>query len=338
MGNKPGKRRLRWFRNPRPSAPRPPYTPIDPKAPGAIGKMWRQEPRDRERTDSWLLREPQAPEKPSPPQAGLEPYPALPAWPPPLESARLAARVAGEERRDRSSGESSTDEYAAPIGGQSQPGARPATRQDPPHEGGGGKGGRLRALWAKASRVVKAPNVAKIAASFRRPRVALATIGGILILGLLFGAAAFSAAFFNGLSTGSQGAPGAGNAKGAVMSPTAGQATASVTTTTTPGTTRTPTTLTVAITCQPASVSSGGTAQLCAHTLPGAALSLSVSYSKCRGVKTYSSAGNADSGGNYTWNWKVPTTCRPGATADATVTASSEGQTVTQSAPPIKIT
>jgi hypothetical protein len=336
MSHKPGKRRLTWFGNARSGAPEPHDPPVTPKTPGTLGRMWRREPRGPEKTDSWLLREPEpskAPEAPSPPQAGWDPLPKIPAWPPLPEESQLPPRKAHYDTYGELRGDSSASAQAAPTWGQpvtdsdtapdsrldTDAGAGSGAGPDRPNAGSGGSLGALRL---------------RAATLFRRPYMALMVGVGAFVLCSVFSAAAFSAAFFHSQPNTAQRTPGAVSPTSAAASPTAGQATPSVTTTTTvtPGATSTPAApLTLAFTCKPASVSSGGTAQLCAHTLPGAALSLNVSYSKCRGVKSFRSASHADSSGNYTWSWNVPTTCLPGAMATATVTASSAGQTAPQS-------
>lgn len=85
--------------------------------------------------------------------------------------------------------------------------------------------------------------------------------------------------------------------------------------------------LTLAFTC--ASGSLRGTGQVCVHTLPRASLNLTVRY--CDGSTAKGLHGNvtADASGDYTWTWQVRTTCAGQATA--TVIASWNGQSLTQS-------
>ena len=101
--------------------------------------------------------------------------------------------------------------------------------------------------------------------------------------------------------------------------------TAQATTTPTP-TGRSSQPLTLAFTC--ASGTLHGTGQVCVHTQPQAALSVSIRY--CDGTTAKGLHGNsvADASGNYTWTWPVRTACAGAATA--TVTAKWNGQTITR--------
>jgi hypothetical protein len=89
------------------------------------------------------------------------------------------------------------------------------------------------------------------------------------------------------------------------------------------------TSLTIQFTCAQAVDYQSG--EVCVHTQAGAALSIIVTY--CSGYTAVSSSlqgiAYADTSGNYTWTWTPETVCRGPATAD--VTASSAGQTVSQS-------
>jgi hypothetical protein len=89
-----------------------------------------------------------------------------------------------------------------------------------------------------------------------------------------------------------------------------------------------PAALTLAITC--ASGMQNGLGLVCAHTHPGAALTITVTY--CDGKKASGLGGtaHADANGNYTWRWKVQTRCV--GPAVARVTATWNGQTVTTTA------
>jgi hypothetical protein len=89
-----------------------------------------------------------------------------------------------------------------------------------------------------------------------------------------------------------------------------------------------PAALTLAITC--ASGMQNGLGLVCAHTHPGAALTITVTY--CDGRKASGLGGtvHADANGNYTWRWKVQTRCA--GPAVARVTATWNGQTVTTTA------
>lgn len=302
MDRKPGKRRLTWFGNNRPGASNIPDNS------NTLGKMWQQEPGDGGQTDGWLVSEHQASDKTGPRRTGWEPLPNLPAWPPLPEEDPFAASKASDETYARLEGASYTDEHAAPTWGQQD------SRLDPP------RGGRLRALWWR------------FATTFRRPRLVLAAVAGVLVLVSIFGVAALGNAFLNRGANRAYGTPGVGNMNGAVVSPSAGQATATggtaTTTTATPVNTQPPVPLTIAFTCS--SGVAGGTGQLCVHTLPNAALSLSVRYcdnSYAKG-KAFHGGNYADNSGNYTWRWDVTTSCIGSATA--TVVAKASGQTVTQ--------
>ncbi len=304
MDRKPGKRRLTWFGNNRSSASNAPNTP---NTPDTLGRMWPREPRGRGETDSWLVREPESPDKPTPPQTGWDPLPKLPAWPPLPGENQFATKKASDDIYDSLGGNSSTDKHAAPPQGQ------PDSRQSRPHSA------KLRALWWK------------VTTTLRRPRVALAAVAGVLALCSVLGVAALGNSFLHSKPNSAQSTLGAGSTNSVMASPSAGQATPSASTTTTaaPGKTQPPTPLTIAFTC--ASGVAGGTGQLCTHTLPYAALSLSVRY--CDGSyakgKAFHGVSYADSSGNYTWRWNVTTTCVGVATA--TVTAKSGGQIVTKS-------
>jgi hypothetical protein len=89
-----------------------------------------------------------------------------------------------------------------------------------------------------------------------------------------------------------------------------------------------PAALTLAITC--ASGMQNGLGLVCAHTHPGAALTITVTY--CDGKKARGLGGTeqADAAGNYTWRWLVQTRCA--GPAVARVTATWNGQTVTSAA------
>lgn len=83
--------------------------------------------------------------------------------------------------------------------------------------------------------------------------------------------------------------------------------------------------LTLTFTCASGSVH--GTGKVCVHTLPAAALSLSVRYCDGTTAKGLHSAGIADANGDYTWSWSVRMACVGPATA--TVTARRNGAVVT---------
>ena len=79
----------------------------------------------------------------------------------------------------------------------------------------------------------------------------------------------------------------------------------------------------IEITCAQAENNVSG--EVCVHTTPGAALTISVTY--CNGLEAHNTdlqgTRFADSDGNYTWTWVPETTC-PG-TATAHVSASGAG-------------
>ncbi len=85
--------------------------------------------------------------------------------------------------------------------------------------------------------------------------------------------------------------------------------------------------LTLAFTC--ASGQIRGTGQVCVHTLPRASLTLTVRYCDGSTAKGLHGSVTADGSGNYTWTWLVRTTCA--GPAIATVTASGNGQSLTES-------
>jgi hypothetical protein len=235
-------------------------------------------------------------------------------WPPLPQRDRFAARRADDERyidqfNDQYTGQyedAYPDEQAGPIWGQ------PATPQERPHDG------RLRTLWRRFTITAR-----------RRPRLLLAGVASTFVLCTMFSVVALGNAFLNSAPNSARQPLATGNANG-VLLPTSGPATASATTTTiaAPANTPPPIRLTIAFTC--ASGVSGGTGQLCVHTVPHSALSLTVRYcdgSSAKG-KAFHGVTTADGSGNYTWRWSVTTTCVGVATA--TVTVEAAGQTVTQ--------
>lgn len=326
MERKPGKRRLTWIGNNRPGASKAPSTPAAPNSSDTPDALRRRDSRGSGTTDSWLVQEPKAPSESSPRQVEWKSLPKLPSWPPLPQYSQFAAKSPADEkygvrhrnrydiRRDetynREHGESYTDEHAVPTPDQGD------SRLDGP------EGGRLRGLWRQTELII---------GLVRRPRVALLiAVAGAIVLFAVFGVAALSSAFFHGETNSMKGASGIGSAQGAEVSPSAGQSTprAARTTIASPVNTQPPAPLTMTFTC--ASGAAGGTGQLCVHTLPNAALSLTVRY--CDGTyakgKAFHGFTYADGSGNYTWRWSVTTTCVGAATA--TVTATSAGQTVTQ--------
>lgn len=281
MDRKPEKRRLTWFGNNRPVAPKVPYTPIPPNAPGTLGNMWNHEPRGREEPDAW----------PQLPQGSL-----------------FASRGPDDERRDDRyddpRGDSHTDEHTAPIWERSD------VRQE------SARGGRLRTLWRT------------FATSVRRPWLAVVAVATTLILCAVIGGAAIGSAFFNSPASGARHLPGVGGVSGATSSANA-TATATGMAGATPGGTAAPVALTVTFTC--ASGAAGRAGKVCVRTAPHAALSLTVRYcdgSNAKG-KIFHSVSYADSGGNNTWSWNVPSGACIGA-ATATVTAQLAGHTISQ--------
>jgi hypothetical protein len=159
----------------------------------------------------------------------------------------------------------------------------------------------------------------------RRARIGLAAAAVVLIV-LVVACSSFALRATAGLVTtdAASGAHGAANQS----------STASVLATVTPHPTSQPTQtsaplppLTLAFTC--ASGKIRGTGQVCVHTLPGAALSLTVRYCDGSTAKGLHGSATADGSGNYTWSWPVRPTC-PGS-ATATVTAKANGQSLTAS-------
>jgi hypothetical protein len=106
---------------------------------------------------------------------------------------------------------------------------------------------------------------------------------------------------------------------GANATPTTGQ----------PRPTATHAPLSVKITCAQAVDYSSG--KVCAHTAPGASLSITVTYCSGKVATSASLQGTrtANASGNYTWTWTPDTSCR--GTATATVDASMDGETATDS-------
>ena len=75
-------------------------------------------------------------------------------------------------------------------------------------------------------------------------------------------------------------------------------------------------------------ITSASAGSVSVQTLPGAALTISITYcsGSCAASKSLRGTKYADFAGNYTWNWMPNTKCR--GTAMASVTASFHGQTV----------
>lgn len=148
MDRKPEKRRLTWFGNNRPAAPKVPSTSIPPNSPGTLSRMWDHEPPRREEANAW---------------------PKLP------EGDLFAARGGSDDQRgDRYDGQrddSYTDEHAAPAWGQ------PDARQ------GDSRGGRLRELWRTFATNVPRPRLALLAVV---ATLALCAVMGVAALGVSF--------------------------------------------------------------------------------------------------------------------------------------------------------
>lgn len=307
MDRRPGKRRLTWFGNNRPGAPKTPNTPITPKTPSTLGRMWQQNSRDSEGTDTWLVDESTAPGKQTSQPPDWQSLPHLPKWPPLPEDDPFARGRPIEETRTVPIGSPLTDQEQPSFSDQ-----RVGFRGDAAAQG---LRSLLRRFWSKSPRL----------------RVGVVAGAATIVLCLLLGAVALGNAFLNSVPETAKSTPGTGGSNVLVISPSAGQITPSVTTTTTvvPANTQPPTPLIVTFTCS--SGVAGGAGQVCVHTLPNAALSLSVRYcdsSYAKG-KAFHGANFADGNGDYTWRWDVNTSCIGSATA--TVVAKSAGQTVTQS-------
>lgn len=320
MERKPGKRRLTWIGNTRSGTRNDSSAPGASESPQTRGRLWRDEPRGRGETDSWLVGKPSAsstPSAPSPRQADWHALPKLPSWPPLPGEDRFAAKTANDDgytkynsRRDNtynSMGDDTyTDEHEAPNQGQ------PRSGRDDVHEG------KVRALWGFVATLLK------------RPRVIFVAIAGAVTLLSVLGVAVFGNALLHSETKGVLGTTDIGSANTVVGSPAVGRATprALATNTAVAKATQPPTPLTLSFTCASGVV--GGNAQLCVHTLPNAALGLTVRY--CDGTyakgKEFHGITNADGNGNYTWRWSVTSTCV--GDAIATVTANTAGQTVTQ--------
>lgn len=317
MDRKPGKRRLTWMGNNRPPARDGSSIPGAPHSSQTRGKLWQDEPRGRGETNSWLVGEPSASSKPSPQQPDFKALPKLPSWPPLPGEDRFAATSASSgryarynSRRDISHDSASDDTYTDEHEAQNRD--QPRADLDDVREG------KIRALWSF------------IATPLKRPRVAFMAIAGLVTLLSILGVVSLGSALLHDAPKSTLGTSGIGGANTVVLSPTAGHATprALATNTAAPKATQPPTPLTVSFTCASGVV--GGNAQLCVHTLPNAALGLTVRY--CDGSyakgKEFHGISNADGSGNFTWQWSVASSCVGNATA--TVTASAAGQTVTQ--------
>lgn len=299
MGRDSDKRRLTHFAKPRP---------------GTLGKMWQQPPRKVSGTDTarddWLLGEQASPEEQCAPgtddarrpdQPEWKTLPQLPHWPPLPEEDPFGPGRYSESDSPKLT--ESTSEQPAPewIPDRSELPEQPTRRLE-------------RRPWPLTRRL-------------RLGLVAGAVV--VLLVCSLVSALALSNALRPHTSAlGAASHPGGQTTSATDATPTAARATATATAAPASNT-QAPPTFTVAFTC--ASGVIGGTGQVCVHTQPNAALSLSVrycdgNYAKGKGLH---GAVYANGSGDFTWNWDVSTSCAGNATA--TVTARSSGQTVTAS-------
>ena len=163
----------------------------------------------------------------------------------------------------------------------------------------------------------------------KRTRLAVTAAVAVVLVVLIIAASSFALRVAGGIVQG-EAAPGAVGQNG----------TATSLATVTPSPTRQPTPtlaptstaappppLTLAFTC--ASGQIRGTGQVCVHTLPRASLTLTVRYCDGSTAKGLHGGVTADGSGNYTWSWLVRTSCAGPATA--TVTATANGQSLTES-------
>lgn len=261
-------------------------------------------PRPSTLADSW--RRMNQPRKPTP--HGL---PVLPDWPP-LPEVPAQAHVPNDEW---SPGAAAWQDAIPPL-----PSAKGLPR-DPP-----------RAVWLRRpSNIVR-----RLRNAPKRTQLGI-TAAAVIIALLIAGTASF-ALHIAGTATPRnttfvpQGGSSIPQAAGSTGTPT-------VLPTGTPDSQSAPTptssTPSISLTFTCASGTLRGTGQVCIHTLPQAALTITVRY--CDGTTARGLRGNAfaDTSGNYTWTWSVRTSCA--GTATATVTAKWNGQSIT-SADPFTIT
>lgn len=271
--------------------------------PATLGKMWQQMPQEEIESDSWLARQQPTPEARGPRRPDWQPLPPLPKWPPlpeedPLAPERLgidSAFVPDEtEQTQRLAQQHGKRRISSGFGFSKSPFST------------------LRQRFRSASR--------------QKQLLLVAGAGGLLLLLLLSVTVLAGALRSHMPSAGIGGSPG-GDAQSIIGSPTIAHLTPTVTQTPEISTPIPP--FTLAFTCAGGTV--GGTGQVCVHTAPHAALSLTVRY--CDGNsakgKGFHGATYADASGNYTWRWDLSSNCV--GPASATVVAKSAGQTVTES-------
>jgi hypothetical protein len=285
------KRRLTWFGKSRP---------------GTLGKMWQQMPREEIDSDAWLARRQPIPVERAPRRDGRgsqqpdwQALPPLPKWPPLPEEDPLAPGRLSEDALFMPD-ETQQTEWLTEQKDQRIPNRYTRLKQP------------LSTLW---QRFRSAPRQKRF--------LLMAGAGGVLLL-LLVSVTVLAGALRShvpGIG------PAGGSAQGITLSPTTARATPTVTLTPETNTPTPP--FTLAFTCASGTV--GGMGQVCVHTAPRAALSLTVRY--CDGNsakgKGFHGATYADGSGNYTWRWDISNSCVGSATA--TVVAKSAGQTVTES-------
>lgn len=163
----------------------------------------------------------------------------------------------------------------------------------------------------------------------KRARLGITAAVAVVLVVLIVVCSSFALRTAGGIVPG-EAAPGAAGQGGSATS----LATVTPSPTRQPTPTRAPTStatplppLTLAFIC--ASGQIRGTGQVCVHTLPQAGLSLTVRYCDGSSAKGLHGGVTADGSGNYTWTWYVRTTCLGPATA--TVTATANGQSLTES-------
>ncbi|HZC07493.1 MAG TPA: hypothetical protein VE338_17795 [Ktedonobacterales bacterium] len=273
---------------------RPPYRPR------TIGQSWRDMnlPRGRKVGDL-----PSLPDWPPLPEENPRPdWPPLPEddrrpdWPPRDEQAASSLQEDDQFERQRADG-------GEPL----WPGRPPG----PPR----GATNFRTDLWSRWRGMSRRRQVGVVAAVVL-PLLLIITCSsvGLSMLGAAGGSSStpLSAALPTQQATGSATAPGS--------SPTVGGAIAAPTSTRVASQP-----LAITFTCASGSVR--GTGSVCVHTTPSAVLNMTVRYCDGSYAKNVRSSAVADTSGNYTWSWPMHAVCAGAATA--TVTAKSNGQTIT---------
>lgn len=285
--------------NPRqPRDPRQPQHPR-PDRPSTLGQAWQSMRR--------------------PPQKGPRDLPVLPDWPPlPEEPSQADWRSLPDEPSQAEW--PSLDVWAPDETGPSD--ALQTTQSDerwrPDQQTVAAQPG-----WRDALR--------RLRGASKRARLGIAIGTASVLVVLIVACSSLAMRTANRLVTGAA----QGNAAASTRLTSAQSATPNSTVTATPAATSQPTMtttptppLTLVFTC--ASGSLRGTGQVCVHTQPQAALSITVRYCDGSTAKGLHGSVTADASGNYTWSWPLRTSSCAGS-ATATVTATWNGQSLTQS-------